>query len=105
MSPYFGEGEVSSEEESSFIHRAYGFLRKAVVGLRTVGACLMLAVAGLADQFDLVDIISWIQSIFGYGAKIGDLLIVLAVGFFTLRKVTKGPMKFTQPKPGIDEGE
>jgi hypothetical protein len=72
-------------------------------GFRTLGTCAVTALFGLLDQYDVIDIISFIKNTFTENAKVGTVLVVIAVVFFALRAVTKTAIG-AKP-PGDDPAE
>lgn len=88
------------------IRRVWNVVLCGMKGLRTLLTCLAIGLGGVLDQFDVVDILNFIRQTFGNSARLGTILIVVAVLFLCLRLVTKGPVSVGRPvvKGGVDEG-
>ena len=80
-------------------------VRKVFVGLRTVLTCIFLAVVGLADQYELVDVLNTVRSLLGESARLGAILVGIAVVFFVLRMFTRGPLAAGVRNKNEDDGE
>lgn len=92
------------------IRRAARFVLAIIKGFRTLAAAGLFMLAGLADQYDFVDVISWIRALMGESAKVGVVIFAVAAVFFLLRIAS--PRKHDDAAPpaplgkrGIDEGE
>lgn len=70
----------------------FGRVWAAVRGFKTFAAALVVVLSGMLDQYQLIDLLAMIKSLFGESARIGVILVGVAVVFILLRMATNTPV-------------
>jgi len=96
---------IEESSEPSCLVRAYQCAMAAIRGVRTIVIGIVVLLAGFADQFDLVDLLTTLKTLFGESARLGSILVAVAAIFIVLRLVTKGPAGFRKKNDPSDDGD
>ena len=78
--------------------------RKIARIVQTVAGTLLVALSALAQQYDVVDITSFIKTVFDGSAKVTLIAGVAAVAFILFKTFFAGPKGFSAGK-NLDDGE
>jgi hypothetical protein len=88
----------------SFTACAWRSLWHVLRGLKTLLMCGFFGLLGLADFADQIDIAGMLRTAFGDDAKVGMVIIGMAVLFAWLRFVSNGAVKGTQAARASEAG-
>ena len=97
---------ASEENKPTRTERALAFSRRALVKVRAALGVLLLALAGLADQYNVTDLLNLVKQVLGESAKLGAVLIAVSVAYFVLKLIASGPKAVAKARgAAVDDPE
>lgn len=102
--------EPSSESEAALaavplrLRLAWKCGRRVLLWIKALGSLVLLVLSGLADQYNVTDIVGFVREMFANSARLTIFVAVAAAGFIFLKTVLKLPKGFSA-KSNLDDGD